>query len=109
MIGQVTRGYSAQVTGTVVNMDANRGVTLRSLVLVNTTAALAYLQIFLVPAASVTLGTTTPFLVIPLLASGGLALPNLDLRLGGTGVSIACTTTRTGSTGAAVDVFAAIE
>lgn len=109
MLGQATRTYSAQVAGTVVNLDANMGVVIRSLVLVNTTAALAYVQIFKKPAAGVTLGTTTPDLVIPLLASGGVSLSDVSMKIPGTGVSLAATTTRTGAVGATVDVFAAIE
>lgn len=102
--------YSAQVTGTVVNVEAANSVVLMALVLYNTTAAVAYLQVFLKPAASVTLGTTAPDLVFPLPANGGLTL-NLSEGwfVGGNGFSIAGTTTRTGSTGAAIDVVLAYQ
>lgn len=101
---QAAQTYSAQVTGTVVNVDAASSVRLHSLVLVNTTAALAYLQIFYLPAASVTLGTTVPHDVIPLLANGGVSI-STGWRGKGLALSWAGTTARGNTTGAAIDVF----
>ena len=72
----------------------------------NTTAAIAYLQIFWKAAASVTLGTTIPDVVLPVPASGGFFGPFIGegWRTGGTAWSIAGTTTRTGNSAALLDV-----
>lgn len=97
--------YSAQVNATKAEVSAVP-VRIGGLVLKNTTAGDAYVQMFDLPSASVTVGTTAPRHVIPLLSSGGLTLSIPDgWFLGGSGLTIACTTTRTGSTNAAVDVF----
>ena len=72
--------------------------------LFNTTAAVAYVQIFNVASGSVTLGTTSPTLSIGIPASGGVTV-NFDKGIAfSTAISFACTTTRTGSTGATCDV-----
>lgn len=72
--------------------------------LFNTTAAVAYVQIFNVAAASVTLGTTAPTISIGIPASGGVTV-NFDKGIAfGTAISYACTTTRAGSSGATCDV-----
>lgn len=72
--------------------------------LFNTTAAVAYVQIFNVAAGSVTLGTTAPTMSIGIPASGG-ATVNFDKGIAfGTAMSYACTTTRAGLTGATCDV-----
>ena len=94
---------SGQAAGTVIAISDTSNL-LKFLALLNTTAAVAYLQIFNLPAASVTLGTTVPKLSIGLPASAAMSLPiALGLKLDGQGISIAGTTTRTGSTGAAID------
>jgi hypothetical protein len=96
--------FNDAVTGTVVDLKAGAG-EISSLDLLNTTAATAYLQIFNVPAANVTLGTTTAAHWIRLTAnqSKTLIFPE-PLKLSGTGISIAGTTTKGGSTGAAISV-----
>lgn len=72
--------------------------------LFNTTAAVAYVQIFNVAVGSVTLGTTAPTFSIGIPASGGVTV-NWDKGIAfGTAITFACTTTRAGSTGATVDV-----
>lgn len=72
--------------------------------LFNTTAAVAYVQIFNVASGSVALGTTAPTMSIGIPASGGVTV-NFDKGIAfGTAISFACTTTRTGSTGATCDV-----
>lgn len=94
---------SGQAAGTVIAVSTTSN-ELKLLVLLNTTAAVAYFQIFNVPAASVTLGTTVPTLSIGLPANAGMSLPIANgVKLGGSGMSVAGTTTRTGSTGAAID------
>ena len=67
--------------------------------ILNTTAAIAYIQVFYALSADVTLGTTVPSFVIPLPASGGATL-----NLSGSGwrtrgpLTIASTTSPTNST-----------
>jgi hypothetical protein len=77
--------------------------------ILNTTSAIAYCQVFNLASASVTVGTTTPDYVIPIPANGTTGAGNNILgEIGiahGTGITIACTTTRTGSTNAACDVL----
>jgi hypothetical protein len=74
--------------------------------LLNTTAAVAYLQIFdAAAAADVTLGSTTPTLSLGLIASGGAVLaPSGWKGIQFTkGIVVAGTTTVNGNTGAAID------
>ncbi len=74
--------------------------------LVNTTAAVAYLQIFDKLAAVVTVGTTVAKTVIRLNANEILTLSAPDgIDIGGDGLTLAGTTTATGNTGAAISVF----
>jgi phage protein U len=64
----------------------------------NPNASAVYIQVFDVASASVTLGTTTPTYVIPLPASAGA---NVEFRNGithSTAITVAVTTTATGST-----------
>ncbi len=93
---------SASTGGTATSIKASAG-QLYGYHLFNTTAAVAYVQIFNVASGSVTLGTTTPDISIGIPASGGVTV-NFDKGIAfGTAISYACTTTRTGSTGATVD------
>ena len=93
------------VTGTVVDVIAGRksAVQVFGFKLVNTSGAVAYLQMFAKPASTVVLGTTVPDGWIRLSAneSLGLSLP-VPITLNGTGLSFAGTTTPTGNTGAAI-------
>lgn len=103
----VTSGGLSIVTGSVgataTAIKASAG-QLYGYHLFNTTAAVAYVQIFNVAAASVTLGTTAPTFSIGIPASGGVTV-NFDKGIAfGTAISFACTTTRTGSSGATCDV-----
>ncbi len=98
--------YSAAVTNTVVNVDH---VCCRFcwFDIGNTNATVAYVQVFNMPAASVTLGTTAPILSIEVPATSGRVIANGAIMVfGGNGFSIAATTTRGGNTalGSAVDV-----
>jgi hypothetical protein len=94
---------SGQIAGTKAQLS-EQPVVLKSLVLLNTTAAVAYLQIFNMTSDAVTVGTTTPTLSIGIPANGAIVVPCDDgIVLGNTGLTIAGTTTRTGSTGAAID------
>lgn len=95
--------YSAQVNATAATVSVVP-VRLISMTLLNTTGAIAYLQMFFKD-SGVTVGTTTPDMVIPLPANGGVSITIPDgWWLGGTGLIVAGTTTRTGNTGAAIDV-----
>lgn len=98
--------YSGQVAGTVQQLSGSAPDAIRLLVLLNTTAAVAYLQIFNLPGASVTLGVTAPWMSLGLPANAGMVLPipEIGIRCLGSGLSIAGTTQRAGSTGAAIDV-----
>jgi hypothetical protein len=99
--------FNDGVTGTVKDVKASAAGQLYHLKLVNTTAAVAYLQIFNVKAASVTLGTTVPTWTLRLAASESVnVVMATPVQLGGSGISIAGTTTATGSTGAAISVSA---
>lgn len=98
--------YSGQVGATVVQVSETPSL-IGNIVLLNTTAAKAYLQIFWLASGNVNLGTTPPALVIPLPANGGIALNYGDegwLTRGAGPWSIAGTTTRTGNTEALIDV-----
>lgn len=98
--------FNDAVAGTVVQVKSAAGA-LYALSLVNTTAATAYLQIFFLPSAGVTLGTTVAPLVIRLAASAAVQLSfPVGVGASGTGLSLAGTTTATGLTGAAVSVAA---
>lgn len=94
--------FSASVT-TKVQVKGSAGQVYGWQIL-NNTAAIAYIQVFNALAASVTLGSTTPDYVLPLPPSSGATLA-LDLGIAhGTGITVAATTTRGGSTTAACDV-----
>ena len=106
MSSQIPHKFSGSVTGTVINLSSKGQQNIRFLTFLNTTAAVAYLQVFNLPSASVTLGTTVPALSIGVPASAALVLPLPEdgLNLGGDGLSVAGTTTRAGVTGAAQDL-----
>jgi hypothetical protein len=112
MGSSVKHNFSGQVAGTkveVVNGGTGNNVvtvTLRYLIMLNTTAAVAYLQVFANDSDDVTVGTTVPDLSIGLPASAGLVfpVPESGIWMGGKGLTLAGTTTRTGATGAAIDV-----
>lgn len=108
MSAEIKHKYSNSITNTVVNLDSTGPQNLLLLILGNTTAAAAkaWVQIFNLPAGSVTLGTTPPTLSIMLPGDGGLvaAIGEGGLLMGGTGLSMACTATRAGSGAANADV-----
>lgn len=89
--------------GTKVELDNTGPPTLKMVYVLNTVAAVTYFQIFFKPAASVTVGTTVPDLSfgIPASAAFSLPIPPNGIRCGGNGITVASTTTREGSTGAA--------
>lgn len=80
--------------------------------LINPNTATTYIQVFNKASANVTVGSTTPdfVIVLPGVASASAtgAAANLEVTLGiamSTGITVAATTTETGSTGPANNVF----
>ena len=101
--------YQGNVTGTVLDVgptDAKSPCIVYAIQFLNTTAAVAYLQVFNTKAASVTIGTTAPIATFGVPASGQVTVlfPTDGWFVGGTGLSVAGTTARAGATGAAQDV-----
>lgn len=97
--------FSDEVATPSVQAKASGTAWLYAVHAINTTGDTAYLQIFNKPSASVTLGTTAPSWVlrIPGTSSITIAFPT-PISLGGTGLSVAGTTTATGSTEATLSV-----
>lgn len=102
--------FNDAVAGTVQQV-AGQASFIVGMKLVNTTGAVAYLQVFALPSANVTLGTTAPLFCIRLAANESVniydgAIPVQVGQFGqtGQGLSIAGTTTANGNTGAAISV-----
>ncbi len=104
MSGSFDTIFSASVTGTKVQVSATP-VDIGAYHMLNNAAAITYVQVFYKLAADVTVGTTTPDAVIPLPTSGGATLnfEGKGWRTRGP-LTLAATTTRTGSSTATVDV-----
>ena len=90
---------SVTLTNTAVAVDASPG-TVSMIHAANTggSAALCYLQLYDVAAASVTVGTTTPTITLAIAASTVLTLPLSTPIQFATAISAAATTTAGGST-----------
>jgi hypothetical protein len=94
------------VAATVKQIKLGPGLV-AGLKIVNTTAVAAYLQMFDEAASIVTLGTTPPYVWFRLSANESIMIAlNEPITFGGSGVSIAGTTTPTGNTGAILSVTA---
>lgn len=96
--GSIDQMVSLAVNGTVQDVS-NMPTYIANFTALAETAAITYIQIFWDAAASVTVGTTVPDVVIALPASGGVAL-NFEgegWKTRGTAWSIASTTTRAGA------------
>lgn len=94
------------LAGTVTDMSVstNTAHLIHSISIFNTTAAVAYLQVFDLVASGVTVGTTTPTFVLGSAANGSTQhVFNPPIRLV-SGCSMASCTTATGATGAAQTV-----
>lgn len=111
-VGQATGGmsfFTASLTSTKSQVKGSGG-TIYGITAVNNGSALAYIQVFNKLSASVTVGTTAPDYVVPVPApSSGTAGAGIREEYSkglnfGTGITVACTTTRTGSTSATCDV-----
>lgn len=100
--------FNDDVAATVVQVKGERG-SLFALRLVNTTGAVAYLQIFGELAGNVVLGTTVPAWVIRLGANESLPFPmTVPVAIGPNGISMAGTTSPGGSSAAAISVAALV-
>ena len=95
----------ARIGATKTDMS-NLPTYVGEIVAANTTAAEAFIQVFWLAAASVTLGTTVADAVIPVPGSGGVVISFMDQgwKTMGTAWCMAGTTTATGSTEALIDV-----
>jgi hypothetical protein len=91
---------SSALSTTVVSVKSSAG-QLGELLCYNPNSSAVYVQIFNVASGSVTLGSTSPVLSIPIApqSTGGLPLANPGINFS-TAISIAATTTATGSTAA---------
>lgn len=104
--------FNDAVAGTKQEVSQGQNTVLYSLHLMNGTAATAYLQIFFKKAADVTVGTTVADFTIAIPTNAAtdfvqeLAFPAGVGVAGSTGLTLAGTTTATGSTGAAISVSA---
>lgn len=94
--GVSTFGNNA-LTSTGVQIKSTAG-GLYDFTLFNPSIATTYFQFFLLPSASVTVGTTAPSLVIGVAAGATVTQALTVPRTGGTGLTICATTTPTGST-----------
>ena len=98
-----TKVYTGTSSSTKAELSKT-AETIRFMSLTNKEAAVSYFQIFNLPSASVTVGTTAPYLSFGIPASATSNIPLGDGQiLGGSGLTIASTTTRAGSTTAGVD------
>lgn len=96
--------FNAAVAATKVVVNS-RECLIHGLVVVNQTAAEAFLQVFDALTANVTVGTTAPDWVIPIPASGGVVIPLSSVGFQHLkGVIIAGCTSPTNNVGAALDV-----
>jgi hypothetical protein len=104
------RGYTNAVTNTVIDVDGKK-CRFCWFDIGNRNATVAYVQVFNRPAASVTLGTTTPLLSIETPATAGRVVAlGIMMDFGGDGFSIAATTERANAVAlaSAVDVNIAL-
>lgn len=106
-VGGATPFFNDSVSSASVQIKAT-GAQLCALNVVNTTGATAYLQVFGKPAATVSVGTTPPDWVLRIPGTGSIALDFSTPMFisSGTGLSVAGTTTSTGSTPAILSVGA---
>lgn len=111
-VGQASGGmsfFTASLTSTKSQVKGSAG-TIYGITAVNNGSTLAYIQVFNKLSANVTVGTTAPDYVVPVPApSSGTAGAGIREEYAkglsfGTGITVACTTTRTGSTSATCDV-----
>lgn len=95
--------YSGSITTTVTAIKTSAG-QLYGWHIFNANATTIYVQIFNVATGSVTLGTTAPTMALGIPAGGGANVMTDSGIAFATAISVACTTTRTGSTAPASSV-----
>lgn len=105
-MGSAVVFYNDAVAGAAVAVKTAAG-RLNGIAVCNTTAAVAYLQVFNKAAADVVLGTTVPVASfrIPASSSRDIAIP---LDIDGAGISVAGTTLAGNATGATLSVVASV-
>ena len=101
---QVCSVYGGTVSNTKVEVTDNVDVLLYGFHIQNTTAAVAYLQVFDKDADDVTVGTTVPDYVIGVAANNQCDIVFQKPKRHSTGFTIASCTSRTNNTGAAQEV-----
>jgi len=101
LLNQDARAVYGTADDTLLDVKTSTGYFF-SLYATNGDAAVRYLQIFNDQASGVTLGSTAPYLVIPMAASASVNVNFLGGVFMGDGISVACTTTADGSTAATV-------
>jgi len=102
--GNGAQVYNAALTATKKAPTTDTQVLIWSVTIHNTTAARAYVQFFDALAADVTVGTTTPDFVVGVAANGTTSWNiGKPIRFS-TGITVASTTTRAGSTDATQEV-----
>jgi hypothetical protein len=89
--------FSASFT-TTVQVIRNGGGIIRSVELGNVNGSAVYYQFFNLPAAQVVLGTTVPYMAVYVPASSAVHFQDVSGIAFPIGISVACTTTRTGNT-----------
>ena len=90
--------FDSSVVATVENLKSNGGVYLYFIEVSNPNGSNAFLQLFNVAAANVTIGTTVPNQSYLVPANGGMDIAFSDPLEFDTALSYAATTTATGST-----------
>lgn len=95
--------YSGSIGATATSVKSSAG-QIYGWYIGNSNTSAIYVQIFNVASGSVTLGTTTPDMSLYIPASGGANVSFAGGIAMGTAITVACTTTRTGSTAPASTV-----
>lgn len=104
--GSVATNFNGSVAGTIAAVSSFDKNCLTHIIVGNTTAAIAYLQIFNKVSTAVTVGTTAPDMVVMVPIGGSVAIEfDKPIKMfDAAGLSCACTTARAGATGATCEV-----
>jgi len=101
MLNQDARAKYGVADDTLLAVKTTTGY-IHSIFVTNNDAAVRYLQIFNAASTAVILGTTVPYLVIPLASSGSQNVNFVGGVFMAEGISCACTTAADGAVGATV-------
>lgn len=99
--------FAASVSNTKVEVRAS-GLVLKSLKVLNTTAAVAFLRVWNKASANVTAASDTPDFCVPLAANESATLGDLGIDLNVGCTLIGATTASGAVTGAAIHVLAVV-